>query len=103
MGYLGLLFFLLLLAVLVLWGFRSIAKSDLPIEISGEKNDPLWRAVGNPKILAVSIFSGLCGVLTHCYFENVFEEPYMMAYFWALAAALLYLGLFRNQRLCPNR
>ena len=36
------------------------------------------------------------GVLLHCYFENIFEEPYMMAYFWGLAAALMYAGFFRK-------
>ena len=26
------------------------------------------------------------GVMLHCYFENIFEVPYMVAYFWGLAA-----------------
>lgn len=46
--------------------------------------------------LCVGMFSGLCGVLVHCYFENIFEEPYMMAYFWIIAALLVYAGFFRN-------
>ena len=60
--------------------------------------DPLLRAVGNDKAMAVGIFSGLCGVLVHCYFENIFEEPYMMAYFWGLAAMLMYLGFFSKPK-----
>ena len=44
------------------------------------------------KIICAGIFSGLCGVLVQCYFENIFEEPYMMAYFWGLAAVLIYFG-----------
>jgi hypothetical protein len=65
------------------------------------KKDPLLRAINNPK---VGIFTGLVGVLVHCYFENIFEEPYMMAYFWGLAAMLMYLGLFRKvDYLLPNK
>ena len=37
------------------------------------------------------------GVLVHCYFENIFEEPYMMAYFWGMAAMLMYLGFFSGK------
>jgi len=33
-----------------------------------------------------AIFCGAAGVLMHCYFENIFEVPYMVAYFWALIA-----------------
>ena len=50
------------------------------------------------RVLAVSLFSGMCGVMVHCYFENIFEVPYMMAYFWSMAAAVLYLGYFRKTR-----
>ncbi|MDD2484456.1 MAG: hypothetical protein PHQ50_05495, partial [Eubacteriales bacterium] len=101
MGYIGILFFGLLLAALLIWGLRAIYRSGL--DFRQIKNDPLSRAVGNPKIMAISIFSGLFGVLVHCYFENVFEEPYMMAYFWGLAATLMYLGFFRRPYLAPKR
>ena len=37
-------------------------------------------------------------MLVHCYFENIFEEPYMMAYFWMMAAMLVYLGFFRQRK-----
>jgi hypothetical protein len=40
----------------------------------------------------------MMGVLVHCYFENIFEEPYMMAYFWGLAAALQRLGAISRER-----
>lgn len=110
MGYIGIIFFALLLAALVVWGLRSIYRSGLDYapEKTGSvferiKNDPLKRAVGNPKLLAVGIFSGLCGVMVHCYFENIFEEPYMMAYFWGLAGLLMYIGFFRTTHLRPNK
>jgi O-antigen ligase len=110
MGYIGIIFFMLLLAALMIWGLRAIYRSGLEYKADNEglvssriKNDPLKRAVGNPKILAIGIFSGLCGVLVHCYFENIFEEPYMMAYFWGLAGLLMYLGFFRTAHLRPNK
>lgn len=82
MGYVGLFFFLLLLVGLFIWGLRSIGRTR--------------RTPVHP--LAVGIFSALMGVLVHCYFENIFEVPYMMGYFWAMAAALVYLGFFRPAR-----
>lgn len=113
MGYIGIFFFLLMLAGLVIWGLRAVYQSGPAFESglafetgqafnSGPAfetgHDPLVRAAGNPKALAVGIFSGLIGVLVHCYFENIFEEPYMMAYFWGLAAMLIYLGFFAQCR-----
>jgi len=95
MGYAGLFFFLLLLVVFVLFGMRSIYRSGQNFR-SDKSIDALIRNEGNEKLLAVGIFSGLMGVLTHCYFENIFEEPYMMAYFWGLAAVLIFVGFFRR-------
>ncbi len=85
MGYLGLTFFILLLVGLVLVSFRAIWRTK---QLEGEGTSPL----------CVGMFAGLCGVLTHCYFENIFEEPYMMAYFWMIAAMIVYLGFFRRDR-----
>ena len=72
MGYLGLAFFILLLFGLVLWSLRSIGRTGYT---KGDRT----------RVLAVSMFAGMCGVLVHCYFENIFEVPYMMAYFWSMA------------------
>ncbi|MBQ3579165.1 MAG: O-antigen ligase family protein [Firmicutes bacterium] len=93
MGIIGLIFFILLLVVLLIAGFRSAGRCgrELP---SDRVLDPLVRNAGNDRIICAGVLSGLCGVLVHCYYENIFEEPYMMAYFWGLAAALLYLGLY---------
>lgn len=85
MGYIGLIFFIILLLGLVLWCLRAIGRTRL----TGDDRT---------RVLAVSMFAGLMGVLTHCYFENIFEVPYMMAYFWSMAAAVLYLGYFRKKR-----
>jgi O-antigen ligase len=95
MGYTGLLFFLLVLLVFILWGMRSVSRSGQNFH-ANRGRDPLVRNAGNDKLLSAGIFSGLAGVLTHCYFENIFEEPYMMAYFWGLAAVLIFIGFFQG-------
>ncbi len=100
MGYLGLLFFLLLLGALVFFGFRAILRSDKPFhDLPG---DPLVRGIDNKRILAVGLLAGMLGVLVHCMFENIFEEPYMTAYFWTMAAMLMYLGYFRRSSASPG-
>lgn len=93
MGYLGLFFFLLVLAVFVITGLRAVYRSGAGYATLAGR-DALVRNTGNPRVLSAGILSGLCGVLTHCYFENIFEEPYMMAYFWGLAALLVFLGFY---------
>ena len=95
MGYLGLIFYILLLAAVLLIGLKAIQNSDRPF--AGVSGDPLVRAQGNMRLWAIAIYCGLCGVLFHCYFENIFEEPYMSSYFWGLIAALIYLGFFRRR------
>ncbi len=85
MGYLGLTFFVLLIVCLLLTGLRAVWRTKQP---AGEGVSPL----------CVGMLAGLCGVLAHCYFENIFEEPYMMAYFWIIAAMIVYLGFFRKKK-----
>ncbi len=51
--------------------------------------------------MCAGMLAGLCGVLTHCYFENIFEEPYMAVCFWSIAAMMMYLGFLRD-RLKPQ-
>lgn len=85
MGYIGLFFYLFLLFGLVIWCLRAIGRTNL------SKTD-------RTRVLPVALFSGMAGVLTHCIFENIFEVPYMTAYFWTMAAAVLYIGYFRKRR-----
>jgi len=96
MGYLGLFFYLLLLAAVLIIGIKAIQRSDK--EYARIPGDPLLRGEGNLRILAIGIYSGMVGVLVHCFFENIFEEPYMTAYFWGMAAILIYLGFFRKRK-----
>lgn len=55
------------------------------------------RAKSPAARLCAGMLSGMAGVLVHCYFENIFEEPYMMAVFWTVAAMTMYLGFLRPQ------
>ena len=84
MGWLGLAGFILLMAAMVWTCCRSIYRA---------KRKPDHMAP-----LASGMLAGLCGVLVHCYFENIFEEPYMMAYFWAIAAMIVYIGFIRKEK-----
>ena len=86
MGYLGFGAFILLLVFLAVVGFRSVYRG---------KKLALPKGATSMRPLAAGMLSGLCGVLVHCYFENIFEEPYMMAYFWILAAMIVYVGFLR--------
>lgn len=96
MGYIGLIFFLLCLIVLIIFGIRSCHRAGMYFN-SDRAVDPIFRNSGNDMTVCAGIFAGLCGVLVHCLFENIFEEPYMMAYFWGLAAILMYFGYYARQ------
>ncbi len=42
------------------------------------------------RLVIIGGFSGMMGVLVHNFFENVFEVPYMVIYFWMVAAIVFY-------------
>lgn len=84
-GYLGLTMFIVMMAALLFTGCRSLYRC------SKRKEDGKFP-------LTAGIFAGLCGVLIHCYFENIFEEPYMMATFWILAAMMVYMGIYQKKK-----
>lgn len=86
MGYLGFAAFIILLVFLVVIACRGIFRSKVISKPEGGES---------MKPLAAGMFAGICGVLMHCYFENIFEEPYMMAYFWIMAAMIVYIGFIR--------
>ena len=81
MGWLGLGGYLLLLAATLWNGLRALFRV---------------RKHNESYSLACGLFSGMAGVLVHCYFENIFEVPYMNAYFWGLAALLFVIGWRMN-------
>jgi hypothetical protein len=41
------------------------------------------------RILMYGLFAGMLGVLIHNIVENIFEIPYMVTYFWTLAALIV--------------
>lgn len=85
MGYTGLVFFVLMMLSLVYTGARTLRRVHSAANAPDRKLYPL----------CAGMLCGLCGVLTHCFFENIFEEPYMMAYFWMIAAMLVWTGFLR--------
>ena len=46
------------------------------------------------KPLCAGMLAGLVGVLVHSFFESLWEEPYMMALFFAVAGMLIFTGFF---------
>ena len=87
-GYLGLGAFLLMQLGMIVTSCRSIYRTGLKWKAKKSRTYPL----------VVGMFCGLCGVLVHCFFENIFEEPYMMVYFWAIAAMIVYFGFLRDKK-----
>ncbi len=83
MGYTGLITFILLMVCLVIIGLRCVGRS---------------KRCETKMPLATGIYAGLAGIITHCYFENIFEEPYMMALFWSLSAVLMYIGYIHKEK-----
>ena len=88
MGYVGLAFFALLMLSLVLTGSRVLHRAR-------PRKRPMEGALYP---LCAGMFSGLCGVLAHCFFENIFEQPYMMVYFWVIAAMLVWCGFLQDRK-----
>lgn len=75
-GILGLSAFLLMLYNVVAWSLRAIHSL---------KESPY-------RYLCQGILSGLCGVMVHCLFENIFEYTAMTVYFWMLVGIIMFLG-----------
>ena len=100
MGYLGIIFYIVALIAFVIMALRAIYACGRG-QVYCLDDDALTRNNESLKCLAAGLFAGMMGVLVHCYFENIFEEPYMMAYFWGLAAALQRLGAISRERSKP--
>ncbi len=80
MGLIGLISYVWLLLKSVVWSIRSIFKT---------------RKSGIA-VLSSGIVAGASGVLAHSFFENIFEVPYMNAYFWGLLAIVMFLGFLKK-------
>lgn len=86
-GYLGLAGYVIMLLGMIFAACRSIFRTHAQWTQKKSRNYPL----------VVGMFCGLLGVLIHCFFENIFEEPYMMVYFWSIAAMIVYFGFLREK------
>ncbi len=85
-GYVGLVSFLLMMAGVIWCGLRG-----------------WFRKRHTPQApLCAGMLASLTGVLAHCYFENIFEEPYMAVSFWTIAAMMVYLGFIEDRLSRPT-
>lgn len=57
------------------------------------------RTAGTPKkALCAGMLAGIVATLAESFFESLWEEPYMMAIFFAVAAMLVYAGFFSEKQ-----
>lgn len=87
-GYAGLVSFVIMMVCLLFSGIKSWFRCS--------------KQADGFAPLSAGLLAGLSGVLVHCFFENIFEEPYMMAAFWTLAALLMYVGFLRKKAAAPE-
>ena len=81
-GVVGLVAFLTSVFGLLWNGVRSVARSS---------------RTGN-KPMCAGMFAGLVGILIHSFFESLWEEPYMMALFFAVAGMLVFAGFLNREK-----
>ena len=90
MGYIGIAVFAFLMVSLLVAGLKAVMRAKAH-KVTNTRRDGSVKShhyTGGTKPMMAGILAGLAGVAAHCFFENIFEEPYMMALFWGLAAAL---------------
>ena len=51
------------------------------------------------KELSTGIMAGLCGVIAHNFFENVFETPMMTSLFWLFTAVIMSIWYEENKKI----
>lgn len=77
-------------------GLASLLFSMLGLTWNGFK--AITRAPGRKKPLCVGLLAGLLGMLVQSIFESIWEEPYMMALFFVIAAMLVFEGFFSEKK-----
>ena len=88
MGWLGLASFVLMMLGMIAAALRSLYRTA---KDRRTEERPMYP-------LCAGMFAGLIGVLVHCYGENIFEEPYMMVYFWLIAGLTVWAGFLRKRQ-----
>ncbi len=86
MGWLGIGSFLFMLFAMLSASVRTLRRTFVQAKSEPRPVYPL----------CAGMLCGLIGVLIHCFFENIFEEPYMMVYFWVIAAMIVWCGFLRK-------
>ncbi len=86
-GLLGFGAFAVLLYSVVINSFRTI-------RLSSTKTS---------KELSTGIMAGLCGVIAHNFFENVFETPMMTSLFWLFTAVIMGIWYEENKRISSEK
>lgn len=81
-GIVGLAAFLTSVLGLLWNGVRAVARSSR----TGDKP------------MCAGMFAGLVGILVHSFFESLWEEPYMMALFFAVAGMLVFAGFLNREK-----
>lgn len=76
-------------------GLSALLFSMLGLTWNGFK--AITRAKGRKKPLCVGLLAGLLGLLVQSFFESIWEEPYMMALFFVVAAMLIFEGFFSEK------
>lgn len=76
-------------------GLATLLFSMLGLTWNGFK--AISRAKGRKKPLCVGLLAGLLGILVQSIFESIWEEPYMMALFFVVAAMLIFEGFFSEK------
>ncbi len=82
MGIVGISAFLVLLYNVLIWSIRAIKRI---------KDNRM-------STLVIGAVAGMSGVLVTNFFENIFEVPMMVTYFWIIAAVVMYLGYVSNPK-----
>jgi len=80
MGIIGLSAYFIVIWFLFVWSVRAIRTT-------------MDR---DARLMIIGGFSGLMGIVVHNMFENVFEVPYMVIYFW-MTAAIVFCNYNRGQ------
>lgn len=77
-------------------GLTAFLTSVLGLLVNGVRAVARASRTGN-KPMCAGMFAGLVGILIHSFFESLWEEPYMMALFFAVAGMLIFAGFLNRE------
>ncbi|MBQ3357041.1 MAG: O-antigen ligase family protein [Oscillospiraceae bacterium] len=77
-------------------GLAAFLTSALGLLVNGVRSVARSSRTGD-KPLCAGMFCGLVAILIHSFFESLWEEPYMMALFFAVAGMLVFAGFLKRE------